>query len=94
MKIATLIEYSQDQDKIKVTAAAHRQYFRRFLDNGQLYAAGPLAENAGALWILEVENTEEVETIIKGDPYFGVGVFVTWQIIPLAYWSAKEAKGS
>ena len=94
MKIATLIEYSQDKDKIKAFAAAHREYFRGFLDNGQLSAAGPIADSAGALWILEVENTEEVETIIKGDPYFTAGVFVKWQIIPLAYWSAKEAKGS
>jgi uncharacterized protein YciI len=94
MKIATLIEYSKDQDKIKAIAAAHREYFRGFLDNGQLRAAGPLADHAGALWILEVQNTDEVEAIIKGDPYFTAGVFLTWRIIPLAYWSAKEAKGS
>jgi uncharacterized protein YciI len=94
MKIATIMECSQDKDKIKAFAAAHRQYFRDFLDNGQLRVAGPLTDNAGALWILEVETTEEVETIIKGDPYFTAGVFVKWQIIPLAYWSAKEAKGS
>ena len=94
MKIATVIEYSQDKDKMRAVAAAHREYLRGFLDNGQLRAAGPLADNAGALWILEVENTDEVETMIKGDPFFTADVIVTWQIIPLAYWSAREAKGS
>ena len=94
MKIAAIIEYSQDKEKIKTVAPAHRLYLRSFLENEQLRAAGPLADDKGALWVLEVETVEEAETIIKGDPYFTAGVFLKWQILPLAYWSAKQAKGS
>ncbi len=94
MKIAAIIEYAQDKEKIKAIAPVHRQYLRGFLENGQLRAAGPFAGHAGALWILEVETTEEAEEIIKADPYAAAGVFVKWQIRPLSYWSAKEAKGA
>jgi uncharacterized protein YciI len=93
MKNAAIIEYSQNKEKIKAIAPVHRQYFRGFLEDGQLRAAGPLADDAGATWVLEVETTEEAEEIIKSDPHFAAGVFVKWQIRPLAYWSAKEAKG-
>ena len=94
MKIAAIIEYALGNEKLKTIAPAHREYLRGFLENEQLRAAGPLADDAGALWVLEVEGLDEAETIIKGDPYFAAGVFVKWQLHPLAYWSAKEAKGS
>ena len=94
MKFAVLIEYHPDKEKIKSVAPAHRQYLRGFLHDEQLRAAGPLADAAGALWILEVEASEEAEKVVKGDPYFEAGVTTRWQIFPLAYWSAKEAKGS
>ncbi len=93
MKFATIIDYGSDKDKVKALHPAHREYLRRFLENGQLRAAGPFANDAGALWILEAESAGAVEEIVQGDPYVAAGVIVGWTVRPLAYWSAQEAKG-
>ena len=94
MKFAAIIEYGPDKEKVKAHHPAHREYLRRFLDNGQLRAAGPFVEDAGALWILDAETAEAAEEIVKGDPYVVEGVLVKWQIRPIAYWSAQESKGA
>ena len=57
-------------------------------------AAGPFADDAGALWVLDVESAEAAEDIVKGDPLVAAGVIIGWAIRPLAYWSAQEAKGA
>jgi len=94
MKFVAIIEYGPDEAKIKSVHAAHREYLRRFLDNGQLFAAGPFAEGRGALWILDAEDETAVDLIVKGDPFVAAGVIVDWKIRRLAYWSAQEAKGA
>ncbi len=94
MKVAAIIEYNGDKEQVRALHQAHRQYLRQFLENEQLRAAGPLADDAGALWVLEVENVEEAEAIVKGDPYVAAGVILNWRIRPFAYWSAKEARGA
>ena len=94
MKFVVNIEYGPDKEKLKALHPAHREYLRRFLENGQLRAAGPFAEDAGALWVLDAEAAEAVEEIVKGDPYNAAGVIVGWRVQPLAYWSAQEAKGA
>jgi uncharacterized protein YciI len=94
MKFAVILEYEADKEKVKASHPAHREYLRRFLENGQLRAAGPFAEDAGALWILDADSAEAVDEIVKGDPYVDAGVLVKWQVRPIAYWSAQEAKGA
>lgn len=49
MKFAAIIEYGTDKDRLKANHAAHRAYLRTFLGNGQLRAAGPFADDGGAL---------------------------------------------
>ena len=94
MKFVTVIEYGPDKEKLKANHPAHRKYLRQFLENGQLRAAGPLADDAGALWVLEAEDTETINEIVKGDPLVAAGVITSWAVRPLAYWSAQEARGS
>ena len=93
MKVSAIIEYIKDEEKIKATHPAHRIYLRTFLENGKLLAAGPFSDNAGALWVLEVQSVEEAEEIVKGDPFVLANVIVSWKIRPFMYWSAKESKG-
>lgn len=88
-----IIEYG-DTEKVKALHPVHREYLRQFLENGQLRAAGPFADDEGALWVLDAETAEAAEKIVKGDPYVEAGAIVSWQIRPLAYWSAQQAKGS
>ena len=93
MKFVAIIEYG-DKEKVRAASLVHREYLRQFLENEQLRAAGPFADDEGALWVLEAETAEAAEEIVKGDPYVEAGAIVSWKIRPLAYWSAQQAKGS
>ena len=94
MKFAAIIEYGEDKARLKADHPAHRSYLRTFLENGRLRAAGPFAEDAGALWVLDADSAEAAEEIVRGDPLVQAGVITSWVIRPLAYWSAQEAKGA
>lgn len=94
MMFAAVIEYGDDKDGLKATHPAHRAYLRTFLESGRLRAAGPFADDAGALWVLHAETAEAADEIVRGDPLVGAGVIASWSIRPLAYWSAREAKGA
>ncbi|KAK0861111.1 hypothetical protein LTR87_017071 [Friedmanniomyces endolithicus] len=94
MKVAAIIDYSPDREKVKEIFPAHRVYLRQYLENGQLRAAGPFAEDSGAVWILEVTKAEDADEIVKGDPFYKAGGIVGWTIRHFSYWSAKESRGS
>ena len=94
MSFAAIIEYGEDKVKLKAMHPAHRAYLRTFLENGILRAAGPLAEDAGAIWVLDTESAVQADEIVKGDPFTAAGVIVSWSIRQFAYWSAREAKGA
>ena len=94
MKYAAVIEYGGDKARLKAAHAAHRVYLRSFLETGKLRAAGPFSEDAGALWVLDADSAEEAEGIVRGDPLVEAGVITSWAIRPIAYWSAREAKGA
>ena len=57
-------------------------------------AAGPFADDAGALWVLDADDAEAAAEIVKGDPFMGAGVITSYAIRPIAYWSAQEANGA
>ena len=94
MKFAAIIEYGDDKDGLLANHSAHQAYLRTFLDNGQLRAAGPFADDAGALWVVDADTDEAAEAIVRGDPLVAAGVITSWRIRPIAYWSAQEAKGA
>ena len=94
MKFAAIIEYGEDKAGLKANHPAHRAYLGTFLENGQLRAAGPFADEAGALWVLDADTVEAAEEIVRADPLVEAGVITSWKIRPLAYWSAQEAKGA
>ena len=93
MKFAAIIEYGDDRDGLRANHPAHRTYLRTFLENSHLRAAGPFADDAGELWVLDADSAEAAEEIVKGDPLVGTGVITSWKIRPMAYWSAQEAVG-
>ena len=94
MKFAAIIEYGPDKDQVKAFHPAHREYLRHFLENGQLRAAGPFADDAGALWVLDAESAEAVEEIVKGDPYVAAGVIVSWKVRPHCLLVSAGGEGS
>ena len=94
MLFAAIIEYGDDKGGLKATHPAHRAYLRTVLASGQLRAAGPFADEAGALWVLEAASAEAAEEIVTGGPLVGAGIITSWRIRPFAYWSAQDAKGA
>ena len=57
-------------------------------------AAGPFADDAGALWVFDADNAEAAEEIVRGDPLVEAGVITGWRMRLIAYWSAQEANGA
>jgi hypothetical protein len=63
---------------------AHRERLTRLNAEGRLLAAGPYADDSGALLVFAVDGPEELERIVAEDPYYrtpGVRVAATrvWQ---------------
>ncbi len=94
MKFAALIHHALSRGDVRAVFPDHRRYLRSLLEGGQLLAAGPLANDAGALWFLEAETPEAAEVMIRADPSHAARVFLKREIHPLARWSAKAAKGA
>ena len=92
MKFAVVIEYRSGAET-KNLAKRHHDYLASFLDSGRLLAAGPMAGDRGALWVLDADDQAGAEAIVRGDPFNEAGVFAAWHVHPLAYWSAKAHKG-
>ena len=93
MKFAVVIEYGPDKGQAKALHSVHREYLRGFLEKGQLFAAGPFADDAGALWVLEADSVGAIDVIVQGDPYAEAGLIKGWKVYPLLYWSSQEFKG-
>jgi uncharacterized protein YciI len=82
MKVAAIIEYIQDRDRIQSLRPTHRQYLAKLKEEGKLAVSGPFLDDSGALIVYEAASIEEAEEILKGDPFHAGGVFVTWKLRP------------
>ena len=82
MKMAALIEYIADADKVNALRPAHRQYLTSLLEQGKLALSGPLTDAPGALIVYEADSVATAEELLRGDPFHSGGVFVRWQIRP------------
>jgi uncharacterized protein YciI len=68
---------------------AHRDRLALLRDAGKLLAAGPYADESGALLLFRVDAQAEAEEIVAADPYYsGPGVTVVslkeWKPVTLA----------
>jgi uncharacterized protein YciI len=82
MKFAAIIEYAQDPAKVQSLRPVHRQYLASLRERGQLAAAGPFTDDSGALIVYEAASREEAEGLLRGDPFYHNGVFLTYQLRP------------
>ena len=80
MKFAAIIEYTPDSAKIGQVRPVHREYIQGLKLKGQIAIAGPFIDDSGGLLVYEAETQEEVENLIRQDPFFKEGVFVSWVI--------------
>jgi uncharacterized protein YciI len=94
MKFMNLCHYVSDLTKVAAVRPAHRAYMAELDQRGQLWAAGPLADGRGGLFIYEADKLEDAQAIFQNDPYFLGQVIETHELAP---WDAalyKIALGS
>jgi uncharacterized protein YciI len=82
MKYAVVYRYAEEKSAITEARPRHRAYLGSLQEQGKLHAAGPFAEDAGALIIYEAASPEEVEQLIADDPFRQAGVFADWTVHP------------
>jgi uncharacterized protein YciI len=82
MKFAAIFEYGSDKAKIAQVRPVHRQYLAGLRQRGQLVAAGPFADDSGALIVYEAADRQEAESFIQADPFHQNGIFRTYQLRP------------
>jgi uncharacterized protein len=82
MKFAATIEYLQDVDKVNAIRPQHRAYLTSLIEKNQLVGSGPFHDASGALIIYEANAMEEAEALLKADPFYAAGVFLSWKIRP------------
>jgi uncharacterized protein YciI len=80
MKFAALIDYTTDASNIAATRPAHREYLKTLFDSDRLVISGPFTDDRGGILVYEAKSAEEVETMIRDDPFARAGVFVSWSI--------------
>jgi uncharacterized protein YciI len=82
------LSFSDDPARLE-GRPAHREQLTALRDAGTLLAAGPYADESGALLLFRVETRHEAEAIVAADPYYsGPGVTVAslkeWTPVTLA----------
>lgn len=82
MLYAVVYRYAEDTSAIAEARPRHRAYLAALHEQGKLHAAGPFAEDAGALIIYEADSPEDVDALIAADPFCQAGVFATWAVHP------------
>jgi uncharacterized protein YciI len=80
MKYAAIIEYTTDTAKIAATRPAHREYLKTLLESGRLAISGPFADDRGGILVYEANSVQEVEEMLRDDPFTKAGVFEKVQI--------------
>jgi uncharacterized protein len=82
MKYANFVSYTTDKSKIAAHRPAHREYLSRLIQQGKLMAAGPFADDSGALFVYEAASGEAAAALVAEDPFSINGVFQSTRLKP------------
>lgn len=72
-----------DTDRRLQVRPAHREYLTALKAAGKLVAAGPFADQTGALLVYDVADEAELRAILADDPYTPADVY---EIVTLQEW--------
>jgi len=61
--------YAGNRDERLAVRPAHREYLTGLATSGKLLAAGPWADETGAVMIFDVGDRAELDAILRADPY-------------------------
>ncbi len=67
--------FPEDAEQRLAVRPRHRAYLDELRASGKLVAAGPWADDSGALLVYAVEDEAELERLMADDPYVVADVF-------------------
>lgn len=73
MKYFAVFLPMKDVEKSKAHRADHLAYIQEQFEEGRIFAKGPFVDGSGGLVIYQANTIEEVEEIVKQDPYVVIG---------------------
>ena len=75
---AVVLTFDPADDSRLELRSAHRERLAALAADGRLLAAGPWADDSGALLVYRVDRREDLDVILAADPYYSApGVTVT-----------------
>jgi uncharacterized protein YciI len=75
---AVLLAFSDDTARLALRPG-HRERLAELAADGKLLAAGPWADDSGALLVFLADTREELDQILAADPYYSsAGVTIVW----------------
>ena len=72
----------EGQAKRPIHRPLHLERLRKLQDQGKLICAGPFADQAGSLIIIEADSLDEAEAFAREDPYAIKGIFERVEVHP------------
>lgn len=86
--------FGVNRDERLAVRPAHREYLAKLAAEGTMVAAGPWANETGAVVIYDVADREALDRLLAEDPYTSAGVIAEtrireWQPI-LGAWLASR----
>jgi hypothetical protein len=82
MIYAAICKYTPDSATIARTRPSHREYLTGLQERDKLVISGPFQDDTGGLLVYEADSVEEVDKMVREDPFGIHGVFVSWEIRP------------
>ncbi|MEU0877674.1 YciI family protein [Lentzea sp. NPDC005914] len=79
-RFAVELVFGSDREKRLAVRPAHREYIASLAEKGVVLAAGPYADDTGALIIYEAVDEAALKEIISADPYTPANVIIKWEI--------------
>ena len=82
MIYAAICQYTPDSSIIAKARPSHREYLTELQSRDKLMISGPFSDDKGGLLVYEADSVEEVDKMVREDPFAIHGVFVSWEIRP------------
>jgi uncharacterized protein len=62
------LKFDKNNERRLEIRPAHRAFLARLYEEGTLVMAGPLADDSGAIQVLQAESLDHLETVLAADP--------------------------
>ena len=82
MKYINLVQFIDDLSRVIEARPKHHEYIKKLGGENRLWAAGPLSDRAGALFIYEAPDQESAEVLVREDPFYLDGVLASYELHP------------